>query len=312
MAEDAATRARRLLTILPFLRKQRAFPVAQLAAAVGVDERTLADDLSVLSLCGGDERDPGQLVGVMVEDGIAEVFADLPALERAVRLTPVEARALVAALGTLGVEPDSPLVGKLVQFASSAVDMDGIAATVRSSFENGRQGRVVAALTAAAEASVAARITYASWGSGEVSERIVHPYAIYRWRDSWYLLAYCERTDEERTFRIDRITEISLTKQPFTRPEGLSATASPLPELDELPHATVRFAFDAPDLTEREWPGSSFVHNADGTVTASIPYAGTGWIARRIAARLGDAEVLEPSALRTAVAATARSMLQGL
>ena len=81
MAEShASQRARRLLTLLPFLREQRAVPLADLARSVGCDEAQLTDDLSVLSMCGGDERDPSQLVGVLVEDGVARVFADLPAL----------------------------------------------------------------------------------------------------------------------------------------------------------------------------------------------------------------------------------------
>lgn len=312
MAEDAATRARRLLTLLPFLRRQRAFPLAELAAAVGSDERTVADDLTVLSLCGGDERDPSQLVGVMVEDGVAEVFADLPALERPVRLTALEARALVSALGTLGVDPASDTVRKLSAFAGAAVDLDELASTVRTAFAQGGHARVLAALDLAAESRLAVRISYASWGSGEVTERVVHPYALYRWRDSWYLLAFCERANEERTFRVDRITATAMTREPFERPASLAAIANPLPDLDALPRATVRFATDAPDLTDREWPGATFERTADGAVIARIPYAGTAWIARRVAARLGDAEVLEPADVRDAVAETAREMLSAL
>lgn len=312
MADDASTRARRLLALLPFLRKRRVIPLSVLAAAVGSDERTIADDLTVLSLCGGDERDPGQLVGVLVEDDVAEVFADLPALERPVRLTPVEARALVAALETLGVERDAPVMAKLAAHASDSVDLDRIASTVRASFEDDAQARTLAALHAAAEAGVAARIGYASWGSGDVTERRVHPYALYRWRDSWYLLAFCERSAEERTFRVDRISGVGLTRNAFRRPEGMQALARPLPDLDELPRATVRFASDAPDLTDREWPGSTFQRNADGSVTAEIPFAGTAWIARRVAARLGDAEVLAPEPVRRAVAETAQSMLEAI
>jgi len=312
MAEDAATRARRLLTLLPFLREQRVIPIAALAAAVGSDERAIADDLTVLSLCGGDERDPSQLVGVLVEDGVAEVFADLPALERPVRLTAVEARALVAALGALGVDPAADLVRKLTDYAATSVDPDAVATTVRTAFAQDKHAHVIAALDLAAERGLAVRIGYASWGSGEVSERTVHPYALYRWRDSWYLLAFCERTNEERTFRVDRITSTAITKTPFERPAGLKATASPLPDLDALPRATVRFASDGPDLSDREWPGATFERADDGSVTARIPYAGTAWIARRIAARLGDAEVLEPAEVREAVVATAREMLSTL
>jgi predicted DNA-binding transcriptional regulator YafY len=306
---SATTRVRRLLALLPFLNEQRAFPLSELAGAVGTDERTVADDLTTLSLCGSDERDPGQLIGVWVEDDVVQVFADLPALGRPVRLTPVEASALVAALQTVGVDPLGPLVCRLTEFASRSVDLDDVAATVRAAFAQGGQAAVIAALDVAAERGVAARIAYASPGSEQEAVRIVRPYALYRWRDVWYVLAHCESADEQRTFRVDRITSVEMTAQRFERPEGLAATAHPLPDLDTLPRAVVRFESDAADLTEREWPGAVFEMNLDGTVTASVPFAGTSWIARRVVARLGQAEVLSPPEVRAAVAETAQVML---
>lgn len=312
MAEESASlRARRLLALLPFLRQQRAIPISELADAVGSDEAQVAADLTVLSLCGSDERDPNQLVGVLVEGDVAEVFADLPALERPVRLTHAEARALVTALQTIGEDAGSALTSKLAAFGARSVDAKGLAATVRAAFAPGGQAAVLAALTVAAENRVAVRIGYVSATSGVEGSRVVHPYAIYRWRDAWYLVAFCEDSREERTFRVDRITSVRTTGAPFEAPAGSVPSPSPLPELDSLPRATVLFAADAPDLNDRDWPGATFVRSADGAVTAEVPYAGTAWIARMVAARLGNAEVLAPSEVRAAVAATARKMLQG-
>ena len=124
--------------------------------------------------------------------------------------------------------------------------------------------------------------------------------------------AYCESAGEQRTFRVDRITAVEMTTRRFERPEGLAAAADPLPGLDALPRASVRFAKDAADLTERDWPGSTFERNPDGSVTASVPFAGTSWIARRVVARLGEAEVISPPEVRAAVTETARGMLSTL
>jgi len=71
----------------------------------------------------------------------------------------------------------------------------------------------------------------------------------------------------------------------------------------------VRFATSAPDLTERDWPGATFEPQADGSVLASVPYAGSMWIAGKVAARLGEAELLAPAELRAAVAEAARGLL---
>jgi proteasome accessory factor C len=310
--ESTALRARRLLTLLPFLREQRAISVPALAAAVGSDASQLAADLSVLSLCGADERDPSQLVGVIVEGDVAEVFADLPALERPVRLTRDEARALITALQTIGVGAGSQLVRKLSAFAASSLDPSELASTVRAAFAPSGQAAVLAALNVAAERHVAARIGYMSADTGHESARVVHPYAIYRWRDTWYLVAFCETSGEERTFRVDRITAVETTGVAFEAPAGFVPSPNPLPDLENLPCATIRFAADAPDLNERDWPGATFERAKDGSVLARVPYAGGTWIARTVAARLGDAQVLAPDGLRTVVADSARVMLEAL
>lgn len=311
MAETSASqRARRLLALLPFLREQRSVPLAELARSVGCDEAQLADDLSVLSLCGSDERDPSQLVGVLVEDGVALVFADLPALERPVRLTHAEARALTTALQAVGA--DSGLVRKLTAFAARPASDEAVASTVRAAFAPGGQAAVLAALTVAAEHRVAARIGYVSSSSGAEAVRVVRPYSLYRWRDAWYLVAYCETAGEQRTFRVDRITSVETTGVPFPKPQGFAPGASPLPDLESLPRATIRFSSDTPDLNDRDWPGATFERAANGTVTASVPYAGTAWVARAVIARLGDAEVIAPPDVRSAVEASARDMLDGL
>ena len=309
MAESpAAARARRLLALLPFLSRKGLVPLSDLAAAVGADEATVADDLTVLSLCGGDERDPGQLIGVCVDGDTAEVFADLPALERPVRLTPSEARAVTAALETIGLDPGSPLLVRLAQHAQRDLDPESVARSVRAAFRQDGQAAVIAALDVASERGVVAVIGYASAHSGRESVRRVHPWALHRWRDSWYLVAYCEAAQEQRTFRVDRITSVALTHDPFERPGGLR-DASPLPDFDTLPRATVVFDEDGPDLTERDWPGTTFDRLPDGSVVASVPYAGDAWLARAVASRLGSARVIEPAHLRAAVARAAQRML---
>ena len=309
MAESsAAGRARRLLVLLPFLRDQGLVPLSELAAAVGTDEATVAEDLTVLSLCGGDERDPGQLIGVCVDGDTAEVFADLPALERPVRLTPAEARAVTAALEAIGIDPRSSLLTRLAGHAQRGADPESVARSVRAAFALDSQAAVIAALDVASERGVVAVIGYASASSGQESVRRVQPWALHRLRDTWYLVAFCEKAAEQRTFRVDRITSVTLTRDAFDRPANLR-DSSPLPDFETLPRATVEFDEDAPDLNERDWPGATFDRRPDGTVHASVPYAGSAWLARAVASRLGTARVTGPADVRAAVARAAHGML---
>ena len=52
-----------------------------------------------------------------------------------------------------------------------------------------------------------AKIKYIS-RSGEVTERVILPEEIVRYKDYLYLIGYCYMRDEKRTFRLDRIISL--------------------------------------------------------------------------------------------------------
>jgi proteasome accessory factor C len=305
---ESAERARRLIALLPFLSEQATIPLAELAKATGTDEATVAADVSLLSMCGAGTGDPYDLVGVYVEDGVARVFADLPGFEHPLRLTAVESRALATALESVGVDPAGALARRLADVAAAGPDLTEVARTVRTAYAHGGHAAVIASLSAAASEQVSVCVGYEGT-DGTAKSVVVRPYTLYLWRGVWYLLCHSEEASAERTLRIDRITSVVSTGQRFQRPRDLPADPAPLPDLEALPRATIRFATDDPSLTEREWPGARFERREDGTVDASVPFAGTGWLARKVAAGLGSAEALCPPELRTAIARFAREAL---
>lgn len=302
-------RARRLLALLPHLREQGAHSLAGLAAATGTDEASVAADLGTLSLCGVDDWD---LVAVYVEDDEAVVFGELPALDRPVRLTAAEARALLAALGACGIDPASSLAERLGALEGGATQASAVSRSVRTAVAPGGLAHTYAALSALAAASHTARITYASRGDAAPSERVVEPWRLFLSRGGWYMQAWSPEAGAERTYRLDRITAVEPGDGTFTPPAALPPTADAAPDPRTLPRAEVVFAHGAPDLTPREWPGATFEHRANGTVVASVPFAGTGWIARMVASRLGDAVVTGPAQVRDAVRRLAGDELAGL
>jgi len=131
-------------------------------------------------------------------------------------------------------------------------------------------------------------------------------------RGAWYLHAFSLDAGAERTYRLDRVSGVEPGGGTFTPPADLPDAADSAPDSALLPRADVLFAHDAPDLTERDWPGATFERRPDGTVRASVPYAGTSWIARKVAARLGAAVVTAPDEVRRAVGAIASDELAGL
>lgn len=298
----SADRARRLLALLPHLREQGRIPLSDLARLVGSDPETVADDLGTLSLCGTDQADPGALVALAVEGENVIVFGDLPALEAPVRLTAAEAAALLTALGSCGIDAQSPLAKRLAETAGARLDLEELARSVRTAGLPGGIAHTNALLAAAAGGRRVVRLRYAGAGDVTDSLRTVHPLLVFLSRGMWYLRAFDVDRDAERTFRIDRVSDVEVTGAVFEPAAEAASITDATPELDSMPRAEIVFARDAPDLNPRDWPGAGFERLADGRVRASVPFAGTAWLARKVASKLGDAVVEGPAEVRRAVA----------
>lgn len=65
------------------------------------------------------------------------------------------------------------------------------------------------------------RMTYESIESG-ITERIVEPYFIVFKARAFYFVAYCLLREELRTFRIDRVSDMTLTDEHFVRKIGIN------------------------------------------------------------------------------------------
>ena len=308
---DSAARARRLLALLPYLATQGDYPIADVAARAGTDPATLARDLTTLSMCGSDPRDPASMVAVFVDNDLVTIFGPLPSMTLPLRLTAGEARALAAALEMAGADVSSDLQDRLAAAAVDDLDPAQLASTLKAAFADGGVAGVYGALLVAVTTHDVVRIRHEGAGDAGERERLVHPWALAARRGVWYLRGWAEDAGAERTFRLDRISEVEQAGRTFGASEIPSSPDAfePLSSLSELPRAQVVFARDLPDLTPRDWPGATFEPQPDGTVGASIPYAGTAWIARKVASRLGDAEVTGPQEVRDAVAKMARDLL---
>jgi predicted DNA-binding transcriptional regulator YafY len=233
------------------------------------------------------------------------VFGDMPALSTAVRLTAVEARAVRAALEMCGDAPDSALAAKLDAVAVAPED-DAAARTVRVA-ASGDSAHTYALLAACAAAKRVARVTYLPYGERETQARLVQPWRLFLERGVWYVHLWSETSDAERTYRLDRILEAEATGREFVPPAPLPPVPVVVPDPSTAPSVDVVFAHDGFDLNDRDWPGAVFECCDDGTVRASVPYVGTRWIARKVAARMGDATVLGPPEVRRAVVEVATS-----
>lgn len=304
---DTGTRARRLLTLLPMLRKGDRIPIADLARAVGCTPEEVTADLTTLTMCGVPPFTPLDMVDLDIDGDVVTVFMDPPGLDRPLRLTISEARALGAALEVAGYAPDSPLREKLNSICSSGVSPDELERTVRTGAAPGGLAEIYATLAAAADEHEKLQIIYYTGSTGRVAERVVHPWALVQRLGTWYLVAYCETAGHERVFRLDRIMEIKPVGESFPPPTDVPTGVTP--DTSELRIAEIRFEPGAGLPDERAWPGVTFESQSDGSTLARMPYQTTSWIARRVVAYLGDAEVLGPDEVRGAVRELAKDLL---
>lgn len=303
-----ALRARRLLAILHLFEPETRLSVSAIADALGVTEAEISSDLDLLSCCGIDEHDAGSLVPIFVEDGVVEIWSAMPALDRAVRLSASESRALAAALETAGMSAEDPLHAKLLGSAAWAdADVDELERLVRAANTASPGADALKTLSLALEEHALVRLMYHGVGRDKATERTVEPMGLVNERGTWYLEAFCRRAGALRVFRIDRIREVTALPERF-EPRRLSPAGTAFMS-SGLPVARIKLACGE-QVSDREWPGMRLAEeHADGSVVVEVPYAGTGWIARQVVARLGAAEVLEPAEVREAAGMLAHEIL---
>lgn len=307
---DAATRARRLVALLPHLHRGDRVPLAELAAAVGCSAEEVAADLTTLTMCGIPPFTPFDMVDLDIDGDAVTVYMDPPGLDQPLRLTMPEARALAAALEVADYAADSPLRMKLNEVSALDVSSEELARTVRTGAAPGGVAEIYESLAGAAADHEKLQITYYTGSTGRLSERTVHPWALVQRLGTWYLVGMCEAAGAERVFRLDRIRSVSHTGVLFEPPSLVDTGVTPVPE--QLPAAVIRFSEDSRLPDERAWPGVRLERQADGSTLATMPYQSTSWIARRVVAYLGSATVLEPAEVRAAVRQLARETLDSI
>ncbi|HKJ12749.1 MAG TPA: YafY family protein [Ornithinimicrobium sp.] len=147
---------------------------------------------------------------------------------------------------------------------------------------------------------------------GRRSQRSVEPVQMVTTGRRWYLMAWDAERDDWRTFRLDRMSEVSSSTLRFSpRPHPDPATyvqrsvsGSPYRHL-----ARVRLHAPAERVRERVPPQVGRVEDQnDGWCVLEVGGDDLDWLALHIAALGFEAEILQPDGLREAVAGLARRL----
>lgn len=147
--------------------------------------------------------------------------------------------------------------------------------------------------------------------SGERSERVVQPYALYPYVRSWQLIAYCERRKQVLMFKVDRIEEAIVSDEVYTIPEDFNVEAYMgntwgllRGEGGESAEVILHFAVDAGRrVAEEHWHASQSAEvQSDGSVLFRLHIAITPEFVNWVLYYGSQVEVLAPESLRQQVA----------
>lgn len=69
------------------------------------------------------------------------------------------------------------------------------------------------------------RVAYRKENAEQADEREIDPYGLAFDRNRWYVVAFCHRSRETRTFRADRVERVAQTEARFEKPARFSASA---------------------------------------------------------------------------------------
>ena len=306
----------RVLRLLALLQRRPSWTAGELAAELGVTDRSVRRDVERLralgypvhataGVGGGYQLGAGtRLPPLLLDD--EEAIATAVSLRMASGGTVAGAgEAALRALAKLDqVMP--PRLRAEVRAVHGATDM-----LVGPGVEI--DAELLVTLARACRDAVRVRFTYAS-RDGAPGERTVEPVRMVATGRRWYLMAWDTDRADWRTFRLDRMRDVAATTwrfRPREHPDPVAyvqraVTAAPYPHV-----ARIRLRVPAERLRELVPPQVGRVEeDRDGWCLLVTGGVDLDWIALHVA-RLGfEAQVLEPPELREAAARLAARMAE--
>jgi proteasome accessory factor C len=304
-ATPASDRLQRLLALVPYVVSRKVVGLADTAAAFGVSERELVDDLNMLWCVELRSPDPYCPIDLSYEGGEI-VVSEAESIDRPLRLGVDEASALLIALRMLaevpGLEDRSALSRTIAKLEAAA----GAAAAVSSQVTvqvDDRGARNAALVRDALERGRRVHLSYYVPGRDEATERDVDPMRLLVVEGRTYLEGWCLRAEAVRLFRMDRVLGLAVLDQPASVPDRAEPRDVDQGLFRPSP-ADVRVELElsaAGRWVAEYYPCEQVEEIGDGRLRVSLRTPDTRMV-RRLALRLGeDGRLISPEALAAEV-----------
>jgi proteasome accessory factor C len=276
----------RLLDLVPFLLSHQGIALSELAQHFKVSNDVMLDDLNTLWMCGLPGYTPLELIDLNFDSGFVTIRNAAPL---AYIRTMSSSEIVALALGL-----DLLRDGSLKLGADMSVRIDALSTKLRREIDANisiastpsTAHRSVISTSIATRVSV--EMTYYSTTSDQETKRIVTAYDFYNENDVEYFRGYCHTSKGMRTFRIDRIVEVSMSE----KSEEFSASSS-----DQTERIRVGAIVRTLDRATAEAFGLAYsdLRAGDGV---SLEAFSQEWLIRSIMAGAGSLSIEEPQEIR--------------
>ncbi len=217
----ATDRLQRLLALVPYVVSRNVVGLADTAAAFGVTEEQLVDDLNMLWCVELRSPDPYCPIDLSYEGGEI-VVSQAESIDRPLRLGVDEASALLVALRMLaevpGMEERSALSRTIAKLEAAAGEAAAVSAQVAVQVDDTAASGVLAQAKDALARGRRVHLSYYVPGRDEATERDVDPMRLLVVEGRTYLEGWCLRAESVRLFRLDRVLAISVLGQAASVP----------------------------------------------------------------------------------------------
>lgn len=281
---SADERLQRLLALIPWVASRDGPSVDEVCARFACTQAELVDDLELLFLCGLHPYTPDVLIEVDITDGRVWIrYADY--FSRPLRLTPAEGLALLASGRTVLAGSPADVGGPLERGLDKLAAVLGVDAGEAVEIELGPVAEgVLGSLRTAVAGHRQVEIDYYSFGRDERARRVVDPYAVFSAGGQWYVSAWCHRVDDERLFRVDRISSATLLDSEFQPPAKAPELAAYRPDPGD-PRVTLELEPSARWVAE-QYPVEKVEEVDGGRLRVTLAASQTAWL-ERLLLRLG-------------------------
>ncbi|MEK6648615.1 MAG: WYL domain-containing protein [Actinomycetota bacterium] len=280
-------RTARLLDLVPYLVVHQGISLKDLAKEFAISESQLIEDLNTLWMCGLPGYTPLELMDLSFDSGYVTI-QNAETLQQPRSLSRDEALTLILGLGYLSDQTDlkentlalERLIAKLSSSLGAALPSQVHA-----------EGAISAAMRGSLDKAISDRstviISYHSMARDVVSDRFIHPLEFRIDNEVEYLNAYCEDSAGYRTFRLDRILDITPSHSSTQWNRGSAPTRNKKIQVEIAIASRLRDAYERFHLPLDKT-------NLEGDHLTQVESFSADWIIREVMSLGGQARLISP------------------